>query len=332
MPGAADTLFLPILNGDVNLDASPWLFLGARAPDKGIPADLIDHLVCEQHMREPYLDLQMRGADVQTSISEDQQFAGALILIGKHRGENEAMIARAATLCHQGSVIIVAGDKTSGIGSLKKRMAQHSEIEGSQAKYHATVFWIRNVSNLSGAPKSARIAQPAGFKTAPGMFSPEKIDKGSALLAEHIDKSIRGAVADFGSGWGYLSRVIVEKGAANTLDLFEAHWPSLEAAKNNLLTIDGPTMSYHWLDITREPISRRFDGIVMNPPFHTGRKSEPALGEKFIETAAKVLKPKGRLLMVANSGLPYEKTLTAHFARFKELEKRDGFKILFAEK
>ena len=91
-------------------------------------------------------------------------------------------------------------------------------------------------------------------------------------------------------------------------------------------------MAFHWLDITREPITRRYDCVVMNPPFHTGRKTEPALGEKFIEIAAKVLKPKGRLLLVANSGLPYEKKIVAHFSHSKELAKRDGFKILLAEK
>ena len=57
------------------------------------------------------------------------------------------------------------------------------------------------------------------------------------------------------------------------------------------------------IDITREPITRRYDCVVMNPPFHAGRKTEPALGEKFIEIAAKALKPKGRLLLVANSAL-----------------------------
>lgn len=332
MSGAADTLFLPISNGDVSAVSGEWLYLGARAPDKGFPDGLVDQLVCEQHMRGPFLDLQMRGADVNTAVERQEPFAGALILIGKHRGENENMISRAASLCHQGAKIIIAGDKTNGIASIKKRIAQKSPIEGSLAKYHATAFWMGNEPSLKDVKAPHAVSMPAGFETAPGMFSPESVDKGSAILAKFIDKSIRGAVADFGAGWGFLAKVIAQNSAASSLDLFEAHWPSLEAAKINLQPIDRLPLVYHWLDITREPITRRFDWIVMNPPFHTGRKTEPALGEKFIEIAEEVLKPKGRLLLVANSGLPYEKKISAHFSNCKQLEKRDGFKILLAEK
>lgn len=332
MPSAADTLFLPVLNGDVDVTQGPWLFLGARAPDQGFPQSLADQLICEQPMRGPYLDLQMRGADVHNSLPVNDAFEGAFILIGKHRGENEDMVARAASLCENGSTIVIAGDKTSGIGSLKKRMAQNAQIEGSQAKYHATVFWLSNDPALFETTEKTEVSMPSGFVTAPGMFSPEKIDKGSSLLAKHIDRSIRGAVADFGAGWGYLSQKIAADSAVSTLDLYESHWPSLEAAKQNLTYHDRLPIDYHWIDITREPISRRYDCIVMNPPFHKRRKTEPALGERFIEVASSALKPKGRLLMVANSGLPYEKKLSEKFHRFKQLEKTDGFKILLAEK
>jgi len=332
MPNAADTLLLPILNGDVNANSGPWLFLGARAPDKGFPDGLTDNLICEQHMRGPFLELQMRGANVQTAISSEHPFEGGFVLIGKHRGENEAMIARANSLCRQGATILIAGDKTSGIGSLKKRISQKLQIEGSLAKHHATVFWVRNELESTALQTPATFSPLEGFKTAPGMFSPEKIDKGSAFLAEFIDKSVRGAVADFGAGWGYLSQTIIQNSAASSLDVFEAHWPSLEAAKMNLQPLQKLPIVYHWLDITREPITRRYDCVVMNPPFHAGRKTEPVLGENFIEVAAKVLKPKGRLLLVANSGLPYERKLSAIFSNSRELGKRDGFKILLAEK
>lgn len=332
MPSAADTMFLPVLDGDVDVTLGPWLFLGAHAPDKGFPEHRAERLVCEQHLRGPYLDLQMRGADVYYSLPGETSYAGAFVLIGKHRGENEDMVARASSLCGIGSKIVIAGHKTSGIASLKKRIARSFHIEGYRAKYHATVFWLSNNPALSETAEKSTFSMPSGFVTAPGMFSPEKIDKGSSLLAKFIDQSIVGAAADFGAGWGYLSHKIATDSAASSLDLFEAHWPSLEAAKQNLLQIDRLPTAYHWHDITREPILQRFDCVVMNPPFHTGRKTEPALGEKFIEAAASVLKPKGRLLMVANSGLPYEKKLSEKFRRFKELEKSDGFKILLAEK
>ena len=51
--------------------------------------------------------------------------------------------------------------------------------------------------------------------------------------------------------------------------------------------------------------------MIMNPPFHQGRAAEPDLGAAFIAAAARILKPHGRLMMVANRQLPYEAALDA---------------------
>ena len=55
------------------------------------------------------------------------------------------------------------------------------------------------------------------------------------------------------------------------------------------------------------------DAVVMNPPFHEGRKADPELGQAFIEAAAGMLGAKGKLYMVANRHLPYEETLERLF-------------------
>ena len=110
------------------------------------------------------------------------------------------------------------------------------------------------------------------------------------------------------------------------ISLYEADHAALEAAK-----INAPQAAdYHWCDLTREAPRGPFDTIIMNPPFHTGRAAEPALGAAFIEAASKALPQGGRLLMVANTRLPYEAVVTQHFRRFSALVERDGFKVLEA--
>jgi len=157
------------------------------------------------------------------------------------------------------------------------------------------------------------------------MFSARDIDKGSALLAEQFASKLHGRVADFGAGWGYLSAKALEAGVEH-IDLYESDYAALEAAKINAPGAAG----YNWCDITREAPKGPFDTIIMNPPFHTSRAAEPALGQAFIEAASKALPQGGRLLMVANSRLPYEAVLTKHFRRFSALFHRDGFKVLEA--
>ena len=74
-----------------------------------------------------------------------------------------------------------------------------------------------------------------------------------------------------------------------------------------------------------------YDAVIMNPPFHQGRAAEPDLGVGFIAAAARILKPQGRLTLVANRQLPYEAALEAGFRRWATLGEAGGYKLLEAE-
>lgn len=334
MSGAVETLFLPFASGDIDppAEGERFVFLNAAAP-RELPETLSKAaLVCEQGFRPEFLALQRAGYDVVPELDTGSPYAGALILAGKHKGENHAMVSRACRLVRPGGTVCIAGDKTIGIQPLRKWVADRVEVEGSLAKHHATVFWFR-------APEAdvfADAIEPPGlvdgrFETTPGMFSHGKPDAGSVLLAEHVDARFKGAVADFGSGWGFLSAHVLEKGRPKSLTLFEAHSPSLKAAQRNLSSLAGDVpLEANWCDLTSESVARRFEWIVMNPPFHAGRASEPDIGKAFIATASKALVPGGRLLMVANRKLPYEQALAQGFRRVEEKAVRDGFKVIEA--
>ena len=80
--------------------------------------------------------------------------------------------------------------------------------------------------------------------------------------------------------------------------------------------------NFFWIDLLSEPVERRYDAIVMNPPFHRSRAAEPEIGAGMIRAAAKALKPGGRLFMVANRQLPYEPILSAAFSSHAETRPR----------
>jgi 16S rRNA (guanine1207-N2)-methyltransferase len=335
MSGAVETLFLPFASGDIDtpVQGERFAFLNAAVP-RDVPGDALKSaLVCEQGFRPEFLALQRTGFQAAPELEDEAYaFAGALVLAGKHKGENHAMIARACRMVKPGGVVAVSGDKTVGIASLRKWAGGRVEIEGGLAKHHATVFWFT-------APRDEVFADSAEdtvladdrFETAPGMFSAGKIDPGSALLAGYFDNRITGVVADFGCGWGYLAAHVLEKGRPQSLALFEAHYPSLKAAERNLAPLAGDVpVAAHWQDLTSEPVARQFDWIVMNPPFHAGRASEPDIGKAFVAAASKALKPGGRLLMVANRKLPYEQALAQGFRRVEEKAVEAGYKVIEA--
>ena len=286
-------------------------------------------LICEQGFRPDFLTLEKSNYE---SVPQfvDVAAANAIVFAGRNRLINERNIARAWNQCEQGGQIIVAGDKTSGIASLRKWTANQTPIIDSFSKHHAVIFWIEKTGQdweLSNLQTSIE-----GYRIAEGMFSSDGPDEGSQLLVEHFDNRIGGQIADFGAGWGYLSSQLLARcDRVTSLELYEADWQSLEAAKENLSSTKIETQ-FHWCDLTSEYKKHVLDWVIMNPPFHIGRAAEPGLGQRFIQTAASTLPSGGRLLMVANKNLPYEQTLEKSFKAYQILEVRDGFKVIEARK
>jgi 16S rRNA (guanine1207-N2)-methyltransferase len=261
----------------------------------------------------------------------------ALVLAGRHRGQNELRVADAIERTEAGGLIVVAGAKDDGIASLRKRLADLVKIEGALPKYHGLAFWFRREAGAAEVASALRAANPAllvenRFRTAPGMFSHDRVDGGSRLLAENLPAGLSGAVADFCAGWGFVAAEVAARfPTVSALDLYEADFEALEAAKVNL---EGAARrkEFFWIDLAAEPVEHRYDAIVMNPPFHKGRAAEPDIGAGMIRAAAKALRPGGRLVMVANRQLPYEAVLQAGFSSWSEIARDGTFKVLSARR
>ena len=250
-------------------------------------------------------------------------YAAAVVILPRAKTLARHWIARAAGVTR--GPVIVDGQKDDGVESILKDCRRHAEVHGPVNKAHGKLFWF------SGADLSDWITPPTegpeGFVTAPGTFSADGIDPASALLAETLPQTLGGHVIDLGAGWGYLSARLLEHPGLTQLDLVEAEHAALDCARRN---ISDPRALFHWADATDWAPDTRADTVVMNPPFHTARKAEPELGRAFIRTAAKALKPKGTLWMVANRHLPYETLLTELFAEVEETGGTGKFKVLRA--
>ncbi|WP_256748934.1 class I SAM-dependent methyltransferase [Mesorhizobium sp. Mes31] len=312
------------------------LFLGAE-PGFRLPAGFEAELHLVQGFRPYFRALQGSGVVV-TPQAEGDGFGMALVFAGRHRGLNELRIAQAVESVAQGGLIVIAGGKDDGIASLRKRIDELVPLDGHLPKYHGIALWLRRPADLAAAQK-LRAANPAllvdgRFHTAPGMFSFDRIDTGSKLLVENLPNDLRGSVADFCAGWGYLAAEVAARSPGIlALDLHEADFASLEAAKLNLAAVSQSiTRNFFWTDLLSEPVERRYDAIVMTPPFHRSRAAEPEIGAGMIRAAAKALKPGGRLFMVANRQLPYEPILSAAFSGYAELARDGMFKVLSARR
>jgi 16S rRNA (guanine1207-N2)-methyltransferase len=311
------------------------LFLGAE-PGFRLPEGFTADLSLVQGFRPWFRAL--AGRYKITPQPEGEDFDIALVLCGRHRGENEVRIAETIERTKAGGLILVAGGKEDGIASLRKRVEGLVALEGHMPKHHGIAFWFRRPVEISEPVAALRAGNgetliDGRFVAAPGMFSSDRIDAGSKLLAAHLPDKISGAVADFCAGWGFLAAELASRyPKISTLDLYEADFASLEAAKRNVAATGTLEPRFFWHDLLTEEVAHRYDFIVMNPPFHQKREAEPDMGQRMIRTASAALKPGGRLLMVANRQLPYEKTLAEAFSSYSEVARDGMFKVLAAKR
>ncbi|MBB4076439.1 16S rRNA (guanine1207-N2)-methyltransferase [Bartonella fuyuanensis] len=270
-------------------------------------------------------------------IDKNFIYDGAFLHLSKYRGFNQNCFLDLLECVKPCGWIVISGNKMVGAASMMKWIKTIVPITNKLSKNHGLVFWLK-VPPQIGKQDIAQLRSPPltfdKFQTTSGMFSHGRIDPGSAALASYIPKVISGKTADFGAGWGFLSHVALENNVKLTsLDLYEADYNALRAAKQHLQHITAPfPIHFYWHDLVHEPVTKLYDTIISNPPFHTQQTTDISLGKHFIINAAKCLKPRGSLLFVANSHLPYETLLKNIFHTVLIHEQTHGFKIIEARR
>jgi 16S rRNA (guanine1207-N2)-methyltransferase len=336
---ALETLLLPIVSG-----AQPWpsagrvLFLRARAgaPLRDVPTG---DLVCEQSFKPDADALAAAGLPL-AAATDSETYPLVLALPPRQREEARALLARAVRSAGTSGIVMASALNTEGARRIESDLEMLAGPVHSLSKHKCRVFWTQpggaTASELCRSWETLDAPRPiadGAFLSRPGLFAWDHVDAGSALLAESLPDDLRGRGADLGAGFGTLAAAVLARcPKVKTLDLYEAEARALDLAKLNLArTETAATLDFLWHDVT-QGLTRTYDFIVSNPPFHEGHADKTALGREFIQAAAGALVKGGRLLLVANRHLPYEATLAACFRIVKPIADRGGYKIIEAVK
>ncbi len=281
-----------------------------------------------QPFRPDFDHFAAQGYDCAPIADTDTRHAAALVEVPRARAQARALIHDACARATD--VVIVDGAKTDGVDGLLREVRARVAVQGPLSKAHGKIFWFSAPGAELFADWAAAPMQVADrFITAPGVFSADGIDPASALLGDALPAKIGRHVVDLGAGWGYLATRILAIGRVETLDLVEADNVALTCARAN---VTDPRARFHWVDAAAWTPETAPDAVVMNPPFHVGRRADPTLGRAFVATAARILAPGGTLWMVANRHLPYEAALAGAFASVREIAGDNRFKVLRAER
>ena len=264
---------------------------------------------------------------VRHAVTPSAPYAAAIVCLPRSREAARALIAQAAAEVVPGGWIAVDGQKTDGIDTALKDLRGRVDLSDSLSKAHGKLASFPAGPDLSDWQARASVFE--GFQTLPGIFSADGPDRGSVLLAAALPPKLGGKVADLGAGWGFLAAEILKRPGVKKLDLVEAEADALDCARVN---IPDPRARFHWADATGWRPETLLDVVVMNPPFHTGRSADPALGAAFIRAARRMLAPSGELWLVANRHLPYDAELSDCFLEVRDIAGDGAFRVIHAIK
>ena len=331
MDAALKALFYGLEGYDA-LTPGRLLFVNASAH-----ADIPSGARCVQWFY-PYADaLKHQGFEVSRRIEDvDGAFDTILMLAPKNMDETRYLLAKSIGFLAKGARIFVCAENDAGGKRLQKILQQFGgEIVQQISKYKArcveAVFDAKNTEEIDKAVAAGSLKNHdgIGFSTQAGIYGWDKIDAGSALLLQHLPRDMTGRVADFGCGYGCLLQHFLQQNLGiKQAFAIDADARALDCARENLKDYDG--VEYFWADLTVPQNLPPLDIIIMNPPFHVGKKADSAIGTAFIHTAAASLKSGGALYMVANTHLPYEALLNDVFSQFDTLTTTNGFKVFKA--
>jgi len=172
--------------------------------------------------------------------------------------------------------------------------------------------------------------RPLGVFTRPGVFSWDHLDEASALLAEVMTVPTQGRVLDLGCGAGVLGAAVAMRAPALDVTLVDADSEAVRCASRTMAGTGHTLWRALASDVTSAVADQRYDLVVSNPPFHTGKATDLELPRRFIAESHAVLRSGGRLQLVANRTLPYEAELERVFGNRRTVHDGARFKVLEA--
>lgn len=333
---AFDTLLLALDQmPELAEQAKSIVFLRGQPHEALVP--LRAKMECTQTYKPRHTLLEAAGFKVTQEPAGDRDLV--LVLPDRQKDETHSDLAQGLDLLKPGGTLLVALHNDWGARRFQDHLFDAVGAGGVLTKNHCRAFWVTKPETMNEAvlnewrsAATMRRILDGKYWSRPGLFSWNRIDDGSALLAPLLHGRLKGRVADLGCGWGYLScEVLTHCPDVIGLDGYEADLEAVEVARRNFGNIPVPFRPrVHWHDVTRGVEDRHYDAVVMNPPFHEGREPDPMLGVKFINAAARGLKETGVLWLVANLHLPYEESLQQVFDVVEVEAQGFGFKVIRA--
>ena len=241
---------------------------------------------------------------------------GQLYVAGPKAEGIESIISDAKALCGQSATLAYRDHNRVAVATLAEG---HTPPEWAGEPGIAPGTWAEASVNLAGT--RTRIASLAGI------FSYDRLDTGTAFLLASAQFRAGERVLDAGCGWGALGIAAARAGAAQ-VDLIDNSLLAVAAAGRNVADLGLTNARVLPSDALMAVAGERYDLIVTNPPFHTGKAVDYDAAGAFIAGARELLTPRGRLVLVANAFIRYERAMQETFNSVETIAENDRYHVL----
>ena len=266
--------------------------------------------------------------------NETKAYDAVIIFVPKSKKELDLALAFITPMLIDQASIYLVGEKKAGIESAAKRLnalgrnnskidsAKHCQLWQVTLEEPVQPFCLADWVEIFKVQIKEIELELASI---PGVFSFGQLDVGTELLLQNMFSRLDGRVLDFGCGSGVVGIYTKLLNPSIALEMVDINLLAIECAKRSceLNKVEAKIYpSDAWKDV-----KGRVNGVISNPPFHSGVATEYRTTEGFIKGAKDKMSKHAPFLLVANSFLKYAQIIESTFERCDVLAENTKFKV-----
>lgn len=266
--------------------------------------------------------------------------AGAILFLPREK-ERLAMLAHAlATQLADDVPLWLVGENRAGIRSAGRHLgrffrrvgpldkARHCALIAATEPLREPPFRIDDYVTRWAIEFAG---QQIELRSLPGVFAHGRLDRGTALLLEALQRQrLGGRVLDFACGSGAVGLAALTLCPTCDLTVLDSLAPALDSSRLSLAANQREAVQVASDGLSE--LTGRYDFILSNLPFHSGVRSDLDVAAEFFRRAGTFLAENGRIIVVFNRHLPYWRWLDQAFVQVERLAGNDEFTVLQASR
>ena len=165
----------------------------------------------------------------------------------------------------------------------------------------------------------------------PGVFAWDRLDGGTERLVRTMTIERGDRVLDLGCGTGLAGLAAARRDPEGQVVLVDSDLRAVRSARRTLEANDVANGEVLLSDgVSQVGGGEAFDVVITNPPFHQGRSVDYQVAEQFVRNSRQVLRPGGRLFLVANRFIGYDDLIREVFGTVRVAYADDSYHVLAA--